>query len=130
MFKYGIIAMVVIGLVVCPVVWARCCSAECSKGGKHVCGCQKKDAAKTEVESKGTLKSVDIEKGEMVFVPERTEDEIIIQVEASDLSMVKPGDTVKVTYIKGEKNVAERVLKCFKIKIQPKPCVPPTVTMP
>ena len=59
-----------------------------------------------EMKTKGTIKSMDMEKGEVVFCPEGTEDHITIKVEEDMVKGIKAGDKVKMYYEAGDAKAA------------------------
>ncbi len=69
------------------------------------------------VKEKGTIKSMDVEKGEIVFCPEGTKDEIPIKIDPADLKGIEAGDSVMVQYEKGDVNEATRIKKERKITV-------------
>jgi hypothetical protein len=69
------------------------------------------------VKEKGTIKAIDVKKGEIVFCPAGTKDEVPIKVGADDIKGLAAGDSVTVQYEKGDTNVAERVKKERKMKV-------------
>lgn len=69
------------------------------------------------VKEKGTIKSMDTAKGEIMFCPAGTTDEIPIKVDPADLKGIEAGDSVMVQYEKGEVNTASRIKKEKKIVV-------------
>ncbi len=63
------------------------------------------------VKEKGTIKSIDAEKGEVDFIPDGGTKSITITVEKELLRGLKPGDKVMAQYEKGTVNVAKRLKK-------------------
>jgi len=122
MAKFWMAALAAVCLAV--PAWSGPAFAGCSEGGKQSCSgvCCKKAAEDASVEDKGTVRSVDPVKKELVFSPDGSDKDMTLQVESTELGMLKPGDYAKVTYTKGETNVATQVIKLFRIKIQPNPC--------
>jgi len=67
---------------------------------------------------KGSIKSLDTAKGEMVFVPKDSEEDIHVKVpDKTLLKGKKAGDKVKLTYRPGKQNITERLTKIEDIII-------------
>jgi len=69
------------------------------------------------VKETGTLKSMDAKKGEMVFCPKGTKDEIAMKADPAEIKDLSAGDSVMVEYEKGDVNTVIRIKKQRKITV-------------
>ncbi len=74
------------------------------------------------LEAVGSVSSVEKD-GLVAFVPDGSDSAVTVRADSDAVSMLAPGDRVRVAYTEGEPNVATKVLKQHKINKLPKPCV-------
>ncbi len=76
------------------------------------------NAVSTTVTVKGNIKSIDMGKGEMVFVPEGADEELLVQVPDRELLKGRrAGDKAKLTYRPGQQNITERLSRKGEVVI-------------
>jgi hypothetical protein len=143
MVKYILTIMVVISfaLLVAGMAAAEC-SKDCNKKAEQSAGeasvssgsgggCQnpkcehkpcKEAATDTEVQVRGMVKAIDLDKGEVVFCPDGTTDEVLIKAGNAGFDGIKAGDRIRIAYERGEPNIAVKVARQRKIENLPKPC--------
>jgi len=63
------------------------------------------------VKQTGKIVSMDAAKGDMVFCPKGTKDEIPMKADASELKGLKAGDAIMVQYETGDVNTVTRIKK-------------------
>jgi hypothetical protein len=128
MIKYVIVALVLCGLMMwlcAGIASAGCCKDKANKPG-HVCsedeGCgQAPCSGGGVVDGTGTVKSLDLERNEVVISHEGAEDVTVI-VDRALAERLKVGDAIKLTYEKKCVNVATEVRKQRSGFKTPPPC--------